>query len=72
MDNLNATGPVQDRDASENSIFKVAELLFLQKNSIRRLFTSKKLAINIRSMTPSPKPGERLGDCYLASRSKKR
>jgi hypothetical protein len=64
MDNLNTTGPVQDRNASENSIFKVAELLFIQEKFDQAALFFKKACEQYPLNDAVLTARERLGDCY--------
>jgi tetratricopeptide (TPR) repeat protein len=64
MDNLNASGPVQDRAASENSIFKVAELLFLQQKFDQAALYFKKACVQYPLNEAVIDARDRLGDCY--------
>ena len=64
MDNLNASGPVQDRAASENSIFKVAELLFFQQKYDQAALYFKKACEQYPLNDAVTEARDRLGDCY--------
>ncbi len=62
--NLDASSPVQDRDASENSMFKVAELYFIQEKFDQAALYFKKACEQYPLNDAVLTAREKLGDCY--------